>query len=65
MEVVVAWLETLVQDCYTEIKQDCVQSQQPVCVKIRTRRLSNKKCTYYFYLMTETPDHVHVLVYIY
>jgi len=26
---------------------------------------SYKKYTYYFYLMTETPDHVYVLAYIY
>jgi len=42
MEVVVAWLETLFQYCYTEINQDSCQSGQPVCVKIRTQGLSNK-----------------------
>jgi len=42
MEVVMAWLETLFQDCYTEINQDSCQSEQPVCVAVRTQDLSNK-----------------------
>jgi deoxyxylulose-5-phosphate synthase len=42
MEVVVAWLETLFQDCYTEINQDSCQSEQPVYVEIRTQGLSSK-----------------------
>jgi hypothetical protein len=42
MEVVVTWMETLFQDSYTEINQGNCQSEQPVCVKIRTQGLSNK-----------------------
>jgi deoxyxylulose-5-phosphate synthase len=46
MEVVVAWLETLFQDGYTQINQDSCQSEQPFCVKIRTQGLSNKNNQY-------------------
>jgi len=42
MVVVVVWLETLFQYCYAEINQESCQSEQQVCVKIRTQGLSNK-----------------------